>query len=166
MRTAKTLIRLGGCPGWSESSLGAQPLCWFCHVEAQISGIKVKVLKGCDVKRYVEKFFWLVNRFWRVTLKHKLITHSFLHHGIKKCQTYKNTNLLHVFRRHEKYFVEVMVKCGGKHTHTHTKKKTVTWITFWANSRNFQYSYSDFFVNFCSEKKVYYEAKHCRGTKE
>ena len=24
MRTAKTLIRMGGCPGWSESSLGAQ----------------------------------------------------------------------------------------------------------------------------------------------
>ena len=24
MRTAKTLIRLGGCPGWSESSLSAQ----------------------------------------------------------------------------------------------------------------------------------------------
>ena len=36
MRTAKTLIRLGGCPGWSESSLGAQPLCWFCHEAAQI----------------------------------------------------------------------------------------------------------------------------------
>ena len=34
MRTAKTLIRLGGCPGWSESSLDAQPLCWFCHVAA------------------------------------------------------------------------------------------------------------------------------------
>ena len=31
-RTAKTLIRLGGDPGWSESSLGAQSLCWFCHV--------------------------------------------------------------------------------------------------------------------------------------
>ena len=29
MRTAKTLIRLGGCSGWSESSLGAQSLCWF-----------------------------------------------------------------------------------------------------------------------------------------
>ena len=25
-RTAKTLIRLGGCPGWSESSLGAQAI--------------------------------------------------------------------------------------------------------------------------------------------
>ena len=34
-RTATTLIRLGGCPGWSESVLGAQPLCWFCHVAAQ-----------------------------------------------------------------------------------------------------------------------------------
>ena len=37
MQTAKTLIRLGGCPGWSESSLGTQPFCWFCHVVAQIS---------------------------------------------------------------------------------------------------------------------------------
>ena len=27
----RKLIRLGGCPGWSESSLGAQSLCWFCH---------------------------------------------------------------------------------------------------------------------------------------
>ena len=24
------LIRLGGCLGWSESSLGAQSFCWFC----------------------------------------------------------------------------------------------------------------------------------------
>ena len=37
MRTAKTLIRLGACPGWSESSLGAQPHCWFCHEAAHIS---------------------------------------------------------------------------------------------------------------------------------
>ena len=35
MRTAKTLIRLGGCPGWSESSLCAHSFCWFCHVAAQ-----------------------------------------------------------------------------------------------------------------------------------
>ena len=34
--TAKTLIRLGGCPGWSESSLGTQSLCWFCHVAAHL----------------------------------------------------------------------------------------------------------------------------------
>ena len=36
MRTAKPLIRLGGCPGWSESSLGAHSFCWFCHVVAHI----------------------------------------------------------------------------------------------------------------------------------
>ena len=35
MRTVKTLIRLGGCPSWSESSLGAHSFCWFCHVAAQ-----------------------------------------------------------------------------------------------------------------------------------
>ena len=32
--TAKSLIRLGGYPGWSESSLGAHSFCWFCHVVA------------------------------------------------------------------------------------------------------------------------------------
>ena len=36
MRTAKTLIRLGGSPGRSESLLGAQAHCWFCCVVAQI----------------------------------------------------------------------------------------------------------------------------------
>ena len=29
MGTAKILIRLGACPGWSEASLGAHSLCWF-----------------------------------------------------------------------------------------------------------------------------------------
>ena len=36
MRTAKTLIRLGGCPGWSESSLGAQSFYWFSRVASQL----------------------------------------------------------------------------------------------------------------------------------
>ena len=36
-RTAKTLIRLGGCPGLSECSLGAQSFRWFCHEAAQLS---------------------------------------------------------------------------------------------------------------------------------
>ena len=32
----RRLIRLGRCPGWSESSLGAHSLCWFYHVAAHI----------------------------------------------------------------------------------------------------------------------------------
>ena len=35
-RIAKNLFRLGWCPEWSESSLGAQSFDWFCHVAAQI----------------------------------------------------------------------------------------------------------------------------------
>ena len=36
------LIRLGRCPGWSESLLGAHSLCWFCYVAAQMSCIMRK----------------------------------------------------------------------------------------------------------------------------
>ena len=42
MQTVNPLIRLGRCPGWSESSLGAQSLCWFCHVAAHIFFIMYK----------------------------------------------------------------------------------------------------------------------------
>ena len=34
--TAKALIGLGGCPGLSESSLGAQSFCWVCHEAAHM----------------------------------------------------------------------------------------------------------------------------------
>ena len=46
-RTAKTLIRLGRCPDWSESSLGAHSLCWFCHFAAQMG------IKGVTWKTYI-----------------------------------------------------------------------------------------------------------------
>ena len=36
MSAQKRLTRLGGCPGWSESSLGAESFCWFCHEVAQM----------------------------------------------------------------------------------------------------------------------------------
>ena len=49
MRIAKTLIRLGGCPGRSESSLGAQPHCWFCHIAAQFC-FRHDDLKGQEIQ--------------------------------------------------------------------------------------------------------------------
>ena len=57
MRTAKTLIRLGGCPRWSESSLGTQSLCWFCHVVAHLNDST-----DCCVGRLSQRlvFEWLV----------------------------------------------------------------------------------------------------------
>ena len=35
LSTQRRLIRLGGFPGWSESSLGAHSFCWFCPVAAE-----------------------------------------------------------------------------------------------------------------------------------
>ena len=35
MRIAKTLIRLGGCPGWSVFA-GRTVICWFCHEGSQL----------------------------------------------------------------------------------------------------------------------------------
>ena len=36
LRGQRRLIRLGGCPGWSESLLGAHSLYWFCHEAGQL----------------------------------------------------------------------------------------------------------------------------------
>ena len=36
-KKAKPLIRLGRCPGWSESLLGHRAFCWFCRSPAHIS---------------------------------------------------------------------------------------------------------------------------------
>ena len=54
MRTAKTLIRLGGCTGWSESSLGAHSFCWFCHEAAHIC-LFCKSLCKLNNYAYLEK---------------------------------------------------------------------------------------------------------------
>ena len=42
----RRLIRLGGCPGWSESSLGAHLFCWFCRVMAHMSLVMRKSVLG------------------------------------------------------------------------------------------------------------------------
>ena len=41
------LSRLGGCPGWSESSLGVQSFCWFCHEVAQIKLLPTLIVDSC-----------------------------------------------------------------------------------------------------------------------
>ena len=37
LSTQWRLFRLGWCPSWSGSSLGAQSFCWFCHVAANLT---------------------------------------------------------------------------------------------------------------------------------
>ena len=42
------LIRLGGCTGWSESSLGAHIICWFCHaaIHSIVRSPGTAIIKG------------------------------------------------------------------------------------------------------------------------
>ena len=52
-----TLIRLGGCPGRSESSLGAQSFCLFCHEVAQMMAVIIPKFEqgGFSIKQWVQK---------------------------------------------------------------------------------------------------------------
>ena len=42
----------GGCPGWSESSLGAHAICWFCHEAAHIDLHSSSSLGECRWKYF------------------------------------------------------------------------------------------------------------------
>ena len=59
-RKAKLLVRLGGCPGWSESSLGAHamPICWFCHEAAHVSCENLCIISKLYSARYFFFFFF------------------------------------------------------------------------------------------------------------
>ena len=45
----RRLIRLGGCPGWSEPSLCAHPFCWFCHVAADMVKCACNYIVCCSI---------------------------------------------------------------------------------------------------------------------
>ena len=57
-----------GCPGWSESSLGAHSFCWFCHVVAHI-------MKGSALDRLHAWSHWSAQS-WLATLLPSLIASS------------------------------------------------------------------------------------------
>ena len=45
LSTQRRLIRPGRCPGWSESSLGEQSFCWFCHGH-EVSHMRTATVKA------------------------------------------------------------------------------------------------------------------------
>ena len=70
-RIANTLIRLGGCPSWSESALGAQSFCWFCREAAQMfySFSRFKQQQCLRLIRLLSRpilvrIFWLAPKTW------------------------------------------------------------------------------------------------------
>ena len=69
-RTAKTLIRLGGCLGWSESWLGAHTCCWFCHVAALIINECSNKLISIEQNTmyYIKKTFLRTHKTFKIAL--------------------------------------------------------------------------------------------------
>ena len=59
----RRLIRLGIHPGWSESLLGAQSFCWFCHEAAQLCTISQVYLYPQHLCRGVYSFRLSVRMF-------------------------------------------------------------------------------------------------------
>ena len=63
----RRLIRLDGCLGWSESLLGAQSFCWFCHEAAQMFawqsrvGATSSVLSWC-ISRNTQVIFMQISK--------------------------------------------------------------------------------------------------------
>ena len=60
-----SLIRLCGCPGWPESSLGAQSLCWFCHVAAHVLILALEFESGDTLYLIWREIYYFLNSIWR-----------------------------------------------------------------------------------------------------
>ena len=71
MQTVKTLIRLGGCPGWSESSMGAQPFCCFYTALFGSDDISLRVISDWPFNEPIES---LLPKSWPEAhgAKHKM----------------------------------------------------------------------------------------------
>ena len=81
--THRRLIRLGRCPGWSESSLGAQSLCWFSHVAAHMLCVYIyiyiqiahlsndKIICPLTDNLSFGNFLWPINELQLVLYQHR-----------------------------------------------------------------------------------------------
>ena len=113
-RTAKTLIRLGGCPGWSESLLGAPAIllvlwertCFACGWPS--SFLHVHLLEWSGSKRLLENWYTLgksynrsprILKFWLKYVSFRSKTTLSLWWNILEmiCQ---NINLISMFTEH------------------------------------------------------------------
>ena len=87
-RTAKTLIRLGGCPGWSESSLGAHAillvLSWGCSFDILIGDHKSMYRVPDYLNLEANSVFW--QEVWLFTKGPGLIRDYF---GLRVAEKFK-----------------------------------------------------------------------------
>ena len=63
----RRLIRLGGCPVWSESSLAAHSFCWFCHVVVHF--LTGRSLAYCQLICNLHELTIIIQTLWNWILK-------------------------------------------------------------------------------------------------
>ena len=74
-RTAKTLIRLGGCSGWSESSLGAHWFCWCCRVAAHLLNVSILIFYSLETESISNHTHLILMKFTKIKYKHLFWKH-------------------------------------------------------------------------------------------
>ena len=116
MRTAKTLNRLGGCPGWSESLLGAHSFYWFCHVAAQ--------MYTRQIENFIKFKLWLVaSQFNTCTyLLIVFILYGFCYSGIYAM--YIRSVIKYTCLSNDVSVIQWIMSC-------HKNRMTTRCITFW-----------------------------------
>ena len=67
MLPVKTLIRLGGCPGWSESLLGTQVILLVCRAMAYLSFSVWRSLQRANTRRSSGSFLWRLTSLQNLT---------------------------------------------------------------------------------------------------
>ena len=144
MRTAKTLIGLGGCQGWSESSLGAHSFCWFCHVTAHLQTAKTYINLWVYSVRliftlYMEKY-WVLAYPW--STKRRTIRPHMRRLSHQLIWAFSNTSFCRfsaltciLIKQRMVGFLKISVQIKklihfqyqeSSHTHTHTQNTDTT----------------------------------------
>ena len=132
MRTAKTLIRLGGCPGWSESSLGAHSFCWFFHVAGHFlktDHYRPDLLQSCAISIRPLMTFPLTpvhfHKFWK--LSYVWINRSIF---IKITQEWRILMEV-IFVVIPYYFLQFSLSCSPLNMNKIFRKTSSHWRQWW-----------------------------------
>ena len=82
--TAKTLIRLGGCPRWYESLLGTQSFCWFCHEVAHTINLfpQLPIFTKYDFCKNLYRKFPKYSDTQKICCNHSKIWTMWLYHSV------------------------------------------------------------------------------------
>ena len=135
-RTAKTLIslgipqrrliRLGGCPGWSESSLGTHTFSWFWHVVAQVMFTVVGTWPACLIPSHlVWQSFTVTQDCPLLKIGCAVYVSYFLSGNAQSSDTVSKKDCGRMTVNFREFIIPVQsTELGAKRSHAYDKNKT------------------------------------------